>query len=220
MAAADYVRTDTAEDAVSSFEVASDFYAQALADDRYWKWFVVAVHAGVQGTFALALDGGNGLLVQKPGVAKATLAAYEQGSEVPESHMDNFMRLYRKLHAKENLRSASAQPLPESPQNELALERLNDLRDNFIHFNTKSWSVERALIETRVRGSLKVAQFVLFESEAVPWYEDDLKERAHVALKRLSEQLGAETSYLHPVSSTTSKNADVEQAGRDDAGEA
>jgi drug/metabolite transporter (DMT)-like permease len=30
----------------------------------------------------------------------------------------------------------------------------------------------------------------------------------------------SEVSYLHPVSSTTSKNADVEQAGRDDAGEA
>lgn len=193
MATAGYVRTDTAEDAVSSFEVASDFYARALADDRYWKWFVVAVHAGVQGAFALALDGGNELLVQKPGVAKATLAAYEQGSEIPESHMDNFMRLYRKLHAKENLRSSSAQPLPESPQNELALERLNALRDDFIHFNTKSWSIERALIEARVRGSLEVAQFVLVESEAVLWYDDSLKKRAHGALTRLSEQLGAKT---------------------------
>lgn len=194
MATAGYVRTDTAEDAVSSFEVASDFYTRALSDDRYWKWFVVAVHAGVQGTFALALDGGNGLLVQKPDVAKATLAAYKQGSKkVPESHMDNFMRLYRKLHDKENLRSPSALPLPVSPNDELALERLNSLRDDFIHFNTKSWSIERALIETRVRGSLKVAQFVLFESEAVFWYEDSLKERAHGALKKLSEQLGAET---------------------------
>jgi len=102
------------------------------------------------------------------------------------------MRLYRKLHAKENLRFASAQPLPESRQNELALEGLNSLRNDFIHFNTKSWSVERALIETRVRGSLKVAQFVLVESEAVLWYEDSLKERVHGALKKLSEQLGTD----------------------------
>lgn len=193
MATAGYVRTDTAEDAVSSFEIASDFYARALADDRYWKWFILAVHSGVQGAFALALDGGNGLLVQKPNVAKATLTAYEQGRETPESHMDNFMRLYRKLHAKENLRFASAQPLPESRPNALAVEGLNFLRDEFIHFNTKSWSVERALIETRVRGSLKVAQFVLIESEAVLWYGDGLKERANRALKKLSAQLGADS---------------------------
>lgn len=122
MATAGYVRTDTEEDAVASFEVASEFYARALADDRYWKWFVVALHADVQGAFALALDGGNGLLVQKPGVAMPTLTAYEQGKKPPNSHMDNFMRLYQKLQVKENLRSTSARPLPDSPQSELALE--------------------------------------------------------------------------------------------------
>jgi hypothetical protein len=42
---------------------------------------------------------------------------------------------------------------------------------------------------------------------------------AHPTLLALS-LLYCKTSYLHPVSSTTSKNADVEQAGRDDAGEA
>lgn len=56
-----------------------------------------------------------------------------------------------------------------------------------------AWATLLALIEARVRGSLEVAQFVLVESEAVLWYDDSLKKRAHGALTRLSEQLGAKT---------------------------
>jgi hypothetical protein len=67
---------------------------------------------------------------------------------------------------------------------------LNSLRDDFIHFNTKSWSIEQVLIEAHARGSIEVAQFILVESEAVLWYENSLQQRAHAAIERLSEQLG------------------------------
>jgi transcriptional regulator with XRE-family HTH domain len=188
-----YVRTDTAEDAISSLEVAAEFYERAMTDERYWKWFVVALHAGIQSLFALALDGGNGLLVQKAGVAALTLAAYEQGSTPPEPHMDNFMRLYKRLQVQSNLRFTSAQPLSESPQSERALEGLNSLRDEFLHFNTKSWSVERALVQARAQESVKVAEFIVLESAAILWYGEAKKERAYAAIRKLTQLLGAET---------------------------
>lgn len=62
----DYVRTDTIDDATSSFELAADFLMIAKCDDRYWKWFVISLHAGLQGTFALALDGAMAILCKSP----------------------------------------------------------------------------------------------------------------------------------------------------------
>ena len=91
MPSPEYLRINAAEDAVSSIELAADFYDQACLDARYWKWFVVALHAGIQGTFALALEGGNGLLVQKPSVTATTLSARDKSEVPPIPHMDNFL---------------------------------------------------------------------------------------------------------------------------------
>jgi hypothetical protein len=188
-----YVRTDTADDAVASLELAADFFSRAADDARYWKWYVVAVHAGVQGVFALALEGGNGLLVQKPGVAERTLAAHDAGTTPPPPHMDNFLRLYKKLQQQSNLRTTSARPLPASEEGELALSGLDALRDEFLHFNVKSWSIERALLIARSLGSLQVARFVAEENGAILWHEQTHSSRCSSAINRLLEQLQAET---------------------------
>jgi hypothetical protein len=40
-----YIETSMAEDAVASLETACEFMEKARNDDRYWKWFVLALHA-------------------------------------------------------------------------------------------------------------------------------------------------------------------------------
>jgi hypothetical protein len=119
-----YIRTGTAEDAVSSLELAASFLESAVTDDRYWKWFVVATHGAVQGIFVLALKAGDGLLVQKPGVTKKMIAAYDADTDPPSPHMDNFFNLYKKLHKKENLRSSDSIPVPPSEVHEKAVPTL------------------------------------------------------------------------------------------------
>ena len=184
-----YLRTDTIDDAVSSFELALMFYERAQEDDRFWKWFVTAAHSGVQGTFALALQGTDGLQVQKPGVAKQTLAAFEAQATPPAPHMDNFQRLHRKLWQAGTLRPQANHPLPDCAAQEEAVAGLDELRDEFLHFNTKSWSVEKSLIELRARVCARVARFLLLESDAVRIYEPIDRERAHTAISHLAERL-------------------------------
>ena len=91
-----FIQTDTLDDALSSLELSLAFYEQAQSDDRYWKWFLIALHSGVQGSFALALEGTDGMLVQKPGVAAKMIASLEAREVPPPPHMDNFLRLYTK----------------------------------------------------------------------------------------------------------------------------
>ena len=184
-----YIRTDTSEDAVASLELAAAFFSHAMADDRYWKWFVVAFHSGIQGLFALALEGGNGFLVQKPEVTKKMLSAMDLGEGLPEPNMDNFMRLYKKLQVPGNLRYADSLPIPESETRELALESLNSIRNNFLHFNVKGWSIERELIVQRAAQCLEVAEFVCSASRNILWYEPKNEERVKLALKSLRQFL-------------------------------
>jgi hypothetical protein len=170
-------------------ELATLFYERAQHDDRHWKWFVLALHSGVQGCFALALDRGNGLLVQKPGVTAKTLAALEAQEVPPEPHMDNFLRLYKKLQAEGNLRSRDALPLPESEAQASGMASLDELRDNFLHFNTKSWSISRELLEGAARECVVVAKFVLLKSRAVLYYDEAQESRARSAIESLVQRL-------------------------------
>lgn len=185
MSSVKYIRTDAAEDAVSSLELAASFLESALTDDRYWKWFVVATHSAVQGIFVLALKAGDGLLVQKLGVTQKRIAAYEADTCPPLQHMDNFFNLYKKLHKKENLRSSDSVPIQPSEVHEQAVKSLDKLRDEFLHFNAKSWSIERELIFVSVRGCLELMEFIISKSSTIIWYEQNQKERVHVALERL-----------------------------------
>jgi hypothetical protein len=189
MRSPDYLRTDTLEDAISSLELAVVFYDRGQSDERYWKWFVLAIHSGVQGCFALALASSHGLLVQKPGVASRMLAAIEARSEIPSPHMDNFLRLYSKLQLEGNLRSPDYLPLPKSDDHEAGLSSLDELRDEFLHFNTKSWSCEFALIERAARAGVEVARFLLFDSKAVRMYDDHAVQRAELAVRSLAQRL-------------------------------
>lgn len=184
-----FIRTDTAEDAVASFELASVFLRAAQSDARYWKWFVIACHAGVQGVFALVLERGDGLLVQKPGVMQRTLQAFSAGTPVPEPHMDNFARLYQKVQCRRNLRSSAAEPVIPTPERDAAIASLNELRDQFLHFNVKGWSIEVELVRSSARQCIGIASFLLGQSAAVLWHEAQHEERAKSTLLLLDEQL-------------------------------
>jgi hypothetical protein len=192
------IGTDAAEDAVSSLELAASFLESAVTDDRYWKWFVVATHGAVQGIFVLALKAGDGLLVQKPGVTKKMIAAYDADTDPPSPHMDNFFNLYKKLHKKENLRSSDSIPVPPSEVHEKAVKSLDELRDEFLHFNTKSWSIERELIFVCARECVELMDFIISKSSTIIWYQQDQKERVHVALERLKLLLNVQNSASSP----------------------
>jgi hypothetical protein len=184
-----HIRTDTADDTIASFELASVFLRAAQSDARYWKWFVIACHAGVQGVFALVLECGNGLLVQKPGVMKRTLQAFSEGAAVPEPHMDNFTRLYEKVQSRQNLRSSAVDPVVPTPELDAAISSLDKLRDEFLHFNVKGWSIELDLIRSSARQCIGIAWFLVRQSAAVLWHEAQHEERAKSALLLLEKQL-------------------------------
>lgn len=190
----EYWRTDTEHDAAYSLVAASDFLALVDAKPHYWRWFVLAVHSAVQGSLALALTNGNLFHVQKPGVTSSMLAALASGSQgldFPNPHMDNFLRLYAKAKQVQHLRSG-AEPLPADERHEKALVSLDEMRDEFIHFNSKSWSVEIAYMTETAVVACEVIEYV-FGSGAVLWHSDESKQEAARALQSLKQALSGKS---------------------------
>lgn len=183
-----YFRTDTQHDAVQSLLAAAHFLRLADEQPHYWKWFVAAVHSALQGAFAAALKKGDALAVQKPSVAQKMLAHFQGNGNFPEPHMDNFTRLFLKVQDAANLRPGVA---PYRPSDEVsrAVEILNEMRDDFIHFNSKSWSIEIQYITENALLVCDVVLHLLVGSGSVLWYEDHLKTLAADGLKELEQRL-------------------------------
>lgn len=178
-----YFRTDTTQDLVETLELAHEFLKQCEDDGRYWKWFIHAMHSATQSTAFLALENGNGFLVQKPRVAQDMLRAHTNNSSPVSPHMDNFIKLIRKSLDKLNLRG-SAVPL-EDDGHTAALESLDELRDEFTHFNVKSWSVEIMFILDLSSIAASYIEHYTVRTPAILWRDEAHQNIAATAVRDL-----------------------------------
>jgi len=182
-----YWRTDTERDAVFSLVAAVEFLEQIEARPYYWRWFVLSVHAAVQGGLALALNNGNLVHVQKPGVSQRMLAAFEGQGEFPKPHMDNFLHLFSKAKHTDNLRPG-ATPISADEELERAMVSLDEMRDEFVHFNSKSWNVEVGYMIVTALAACEVMQQLL-DSGSILWHQRGSAAKAARSLKRLKSAL-------------------------------
>jgi len=188
MTKSDYWYTDTESDEVSSLSAAADFLDRATSDSNYWKWSVVALHSAVQGLLTLSLRQGNALLVQKPGRAKEILSALEGGPGRIEPYMDNFMGLYRKAQDPANF-LGSQPPVPPDCTLERAVEVFDQWRHEFLHFNSKGWSINIPMLVSRCHSASLVAEHIL-KSGGILWHSDDLAAESQTQLERVQRALG------------------------------
>jgi hypothetical protein len=85
---------------VSAFETLSDDLHRVITDPYRWKWAILAMHSGLQGTMVLALQGSHGLHVLKPEDVTRWLEAHEKGGPYPgDLKLDDFLGLYKKIES-------------------------------------------------------------------------------------------------------------------------
>ena len=186
-----YLRTDEREEAVRSLEWA-ELQARSVSDDPYlWKWLLISLHNAVQGFMVLSLWNGNGLLALRDKVAAKWLDAYRNGGPYPVEKLDEFLNLYAKVKNKSNFHSVGSGPFIPGPTHDASFKRLNDFRNEFIHFTPKGWSLELQGLPKMCLDAVDLIEFFGWESTAVLWHKRGFVVRAKRALKRLRRTLGA-----------------------------
>ena len=137
-----YLRTDEREDLLSSLKLIRVGARKCRDDVQFWKWIVVGAHSSLQAAVVFHLSFGNDLLVAKPAHAKKWLEAHRGNRDYPDMHMDFFLELYRKAKSQQIL---GFRLVTEESQDQ-SLERLLELRNEFVHLMPKGWSIELAIL--------------------------------------------------------------------------
>lgn len=184
-----WLTTDEREDVIASLKLYVDALTKSSSDIFYWKWAIVSLHSAVQSLMAFHLSFGNDLLVMTQEDAEAWLKAHEFGTAYPETKMDSFLNLYKKLKKHQVL----GYKFSPSGQQGGSIKRLNWFRNEFIHFMPKGWFVELSGMPNICLDNLNIMRSINEGPVGMRW-EDE--RQARVFSQLLAEAM-ARTSEIN-----------------------
>jgi len=183
-----WLHTDERDDILASLRMVSSSCDAARDDLSAWKWVVIGTHSALQGAMALHLAFGNDLLVASPESASAWLDAHENGAPYPETMMDDFLNLYKKIKKHEVL-GFRFKPNGTQGGN---VRRLNRFRNQFVHFMPQGWAIELSGMPQLCRDGLGIVG-ELGECSLCSRWES---EGQHLAFVKVLEQCQNKLSAL------------------------
>lgn len=182
-----WLHTDEREDILASLRMLSTACDLVQADISAWKWIVIGTHSALQSAIAFHLGFGNDLLVARQEDAAAWLAAHEDGSPYPDTMMDSFPNLYKKLKQVDVL---GYRFTPKGTQGS-SIKRLNQFRNEFVHFMPKGWSVELTGMPTICADCLDVIASIDQSSLRMRWDDQEQHDAFCEMLELCQSKLGA-----------------------------
>lgn len=156
-------------------------------DPTALKWMVLAAHSAVQGFMALVLYRGNGFLVMQPEDAKAWRQAHDSGDVHPKTKMDSFLGLDKKIKRADSFLGVTEANRLFADAHDTAMQRLNAVRNGFIHFTYSGWSVERAYALECCAKAADAVDFCLSSTSFPGSHFDDFDEARSQLLCALKE---------------------------------
>lgn len=172
-----YIRFDRFIDLETSLEQLLAQIQGASMNATCWKWSLIAAHSALQGAVCIALRGSAGFDTLKPKDRDKWLNAYENKKDLPVTQLDNFMALFDRLFDKES-----------GIERDL-INRLNEYRNNFIHFNIDGWSIEPKYIVDAIGESVSAMIAAPTRSKGVFFYEERQSERFNALCQTIRERL-------------------------------
>jgi len=185
-----WFRTDEFEEATLSLEKVAETSAQIADDLSRWRWLVISLHNAVQGYMVLALRGTNNITVLSPKSAEEWLEAYERGGPYPKyEKLDSFSNLYKKIKSDRMLMYGHSQKFAPQGSQGRSIKKINQFRNEFIHFIPKGWSLEVSGLPQICIDCLNILEFLGWSSGNVVWRDDQVKTRAEEAIKKAKKHL-------------------------------
>jgi len=184
-----WLRTDETEEAISSLEMLAETAPSLVLDTYRWKWVFISTHNALQGFMVLALRHGNGLLALKDEIAAQWQKAYREGGKYPVEKLDNFTNLYKKVKSVRMMCYVHSRKFKATQDHNRAVKKLNELRNDFIHFVPKGWSLELTGLPEICLRCLEVIEFLGWESGNIILNEEVQQRRAMLALKKAKNVL-------------------------------
>lgn len=177
-----WLKTTEHEEATSALEAVAEWSERVEKDIGYWRWVILALHNTVQGSMVLALRGSDGLRPLRDDIADKWLTAYREGGQFPVEKLDSFLNLYKKVQSDTMLFFFHSKKVIPSPTLGRSMKRLNTLRNDFVHFLPKTWSLEVSGLPKICLDCLALAEFLFWECGNIIWHKEAQRERGKTAI--------------------------------------
>jgi hypothetical protein len=135
----DWVHFDEYEDAVLSIEIVRTGLERVHHQPTQWKWVIIGMQNALQGAMVVALSGTDGCGALDFKSQKKNREWFNQMTAArPRRQMANYNELLQRVQRPELLDG----PIPQwSADDKRNLERLNEVRRQFAHYNPTSWGI-------------------------------------------------------------------------------
>lgn len=180
-----YLRIDEKENAIDSLGKALAFLSEVEQNPFNWKWFTIALHNATHSFMLLALQN-----TDLSGIWKEPEIRKENGLidiSDPKNKLISFMEAFKRIQDLKRMGGyINSKAFSAKPYHKDSMEHLNDgLRNEFIHFRPKGWSVHKKYIVEISLPVLEVIEFLAFESGRVNFFEDSQVKRTRTYLDAL-----------------------------------
>ena len=159
------------------------------------KWVVVAAHSAVQGAMSCYLNRGNGIASWRKKDAMAWLKAHDEqradeslGHGYPEVRLNYFMELYGEVKKAAQATRDGSITLVLTEEIDHWIDALNQLRNNFIHFQANHHLVSKQHVLGVVKSAATTVR-ALSGSPSFPWWWSDEVEHSRSSLKEHLQKL-------------------------------
>ena len=185
-----FLRTDEELEATEALRMAARMATECSTNAAAWRWLIISLHQVVQGFMVLSLRHGNGLLALCPDSFAECMEAHEKGGPYPRKEkLDSYLGLYKKVKSKKLGTLGSNRRFEPKGSEGRGIRMLSKLRNEFIHFTPKGWSLEIDGLPQICLDSLRIVEFLGWESENIYWHEQDCKIAACEASQDLKKNL-------------------------------
>lgn len=184
-----YLRTDEECEAANAMDMAARFAVGVATDLHLWRWIIIALHNAAQGVMVLSLRHGNGLLALSADSFASWMAAYEKNEPLPPEKLDSYLNLYKKVkHKKHGKVGGNTRFVPEATEG-ADIKRIDSLRNEFIHFTPKGWSLEVNGLPRICLSAARLVSFLALETSNVFWHNAEERSRLQDAHARFTTSM-------------------------------
>ena len=185
-----YLRTDEETEAADALCMAAQLAKDLEHKPNLWRWLIIALHNAVQGFMVLSLRHGNGLAALSEQSFTEWMEAHEKGGPYPaKEKLDSYLNLYKKVKSKDYGQiGGNRRFVPKGTQGK-SIKRLDTLRNEFIHFTPKGWSLELDGLPGICLDCIGLVRFLGWETSNIFWHEPQAKERSYSCIATLVGQL-------------------------------
>lgn len=184
-----YLGTDEEAEAANAVKMAAHFASRVHEDLHLWRWIIIATHNAAQGATVLSLRHGNALSALTDECCAAWMQAYEKHETPPPEKLDPYLNPYKKVkHSQWGQLGGNKRFVPSGSE-EKDIKYLNSLRNDFIHFTPKGWSLGVSGLPRVCLSTARLISFLALDTQNVFWHQEESRNLLEQSLGDFSNSM-------------------------------